>query len=479
MTFRWSVPISFSAGILLLAHSPALLGEELRIPAGSLVEHRTDSSLVASAEAFEVPEQVLEALLSAREPVLVNDFPVAPGQREAVRWEKVEVWAPRAKLHVQTETGVEEREPPRGRFFRGTGMASGAALAARVTDGRLSGLASVDGIVHHIVPRDAGDGSLHAVERHVSEPGALDQTCANANDVVNDSVFREARGHRRGTLDGPMASRRGDAFASPEPAPAVQRTLAAARGGVDKQAVIAIDTDTSFMSTKGPSIGDVNDYIADLFLAMNVFYERDLGMRLIVGDTYYNSVSDPYTDNVSPANSALLTEFRNYWNTNRSATDRVFAMLLSGESSASNSASGIASIGSSTYCGNRGYSVNQIFRASWVPIDADASLVGHEIGHNAGSPHTHCYNSPVDQCSNFGTGCYAGPTSCPGGPGTVMSYCHFNGCGDNKLEFHPTVAGVITTQIDNNYPTCVEPLGGTGDQIFGDGFENGNTNAWL
>lgn len=470
----------FLAGTLLFVLSGGLTAQELRIPAKSLVVNHPGSALVESSEAFEVPDQVLGALRQSRTPVVVSDFPVAPGQREPVRWERTEVWTDGAKLHVQTADGVEQWEPPRGRFFRGTGMMSGAALAVTLTDGRLSGLSSLDGVVHHIVPRAAGDRTLHAIERHEVREGVLDRTCANADRVINESVFREARSASAGTVEAPLASPKGVHSGSEGSVDPVSASLRSARGGVDKQAVIAIDTDTSFMAAKGPSISDVNDYIAALFLAMNVFYERDLGVRLLVGDTFYNSVSDPYTNGVSPADGNLLYEFRNYWNNaanGRSNVDRVFTMLLSGESSSANSASGIAFVGGSTYCGSQGYSVNQIFRASWVSIESDASLVGHEIGHNAGSPHTHCYNSPIDQCSNFGNGCYAGATSCPGGAGTMMSYCHLNGCGANRLEFHPTVINALSAAIDANYPTCVEPLRGA-DEIFFSGFENGNTNAW-
>jgi hypothetical protein len=67
-------------------------------------------------------------------------------------------------------------------------------------------------------------------------------------------------------------------------------------------------------------------------------------------------------------------------------------------------------------------------------------MVAHEIGHNFGSLHTHCYNgiggeaNPVDGCYDWEPGCWAGATGLPGlnslsggvsggRTGTVMSYC--------------------------------------------------------
>ena len=104
-------------------------------------------------------------------------------------------------------------------------------------------------------------------------------------------------------------------------------------------------------------------------------------------------------------------------------------------------------------------------------------LFAHELGHNLGSAHTHCYSPPVDQCYRAESGCYSGSVSCPGaGPGTLMSYCNFgapNGanCGSNQLVFHPTVITRIGQSIAANTPACIVPLGGGGNEIFANGFE--------
>ena len=117
-----------------------------------------------------------------------------------------------------------------------------------------------------------------------------------------------------------------------------------------------------------------------------------------------------------------------------------------------------------------------------IPVTFDVRVIAHEIGHNAGSPHTHCYSPPVDQCFNAQSGCYSGTPSCPpGGSGTLMSYCHFSppngaGCGSNLIEFHPTVVSLFAGFIAGHTPGCVEPL--AADEIFSDDFESGDTSAW-
>ena len=68
------------------------------------------------------------------------------------------------------------------------------------------------------------------------------------------------------------------------------------------------------------------------------------------------------------------------------------------------------------------------------------------MGHNVGSPHTHCmgpgapYNYPTwtDECYNGESGCYSGTEHNPGiGGGTIMSYCHLLGWQYMSLVFHP------------------------------------------
>lgn len=106
-----------------------------------------------------------------------------------------------------------------------------------------------------------------------------------------------------------------------------------------------------------------------------------------------------------------------------------------------------------------------------------ALFVGHEIGHNMGSSHTHCYNPPVDQCYNAESGCYSGTPACPAsGRGTIMSYCHFGGsnganCGSSNLEFHPTVQGLLESRLSNQLVQgCIQPYTDPAS-IFSTGFE--------
>jgi hypothetical protein len=234
-------------------------------------------------------------------------------------------------------------------------------------------------------------------------------------------------------------------------------------------ATVAVDTDNEFMSLKfSNNETNATAYIADLFATINVMYERDLNVRLLVGTTFLRTTADPYTQGPDPtygtARGVQLNEFSNYWATNHDGVPRALAAMLSGKQPSSSSASGIAWL--TGLCStNIGYSFSQVFKITYLA--GDASIVGHEIGHNFGSPHTHCYSPPIDTCYNAEGGCYSGSTSCPaaatvnGVPnvkGTIMSYCHVLGGCSASMVFHPTVEAYIDPIMTSKIGICLMPL---------------------
>ena len=246
--------------------------------------------------------------------------------------------------------------------------------------------------------------------------------------------------------------------------PTVPRATAPVRADTLRLGVLAIDTDKEWLQRRfGDDTSTAQAWIEQLMATTNLIFERDLNLRMLQGDTLLRVGSDPYQQNASPVNRAVLEEFGAYWASQYGDIVRTHAALISGRSSAENRASGIAWLNSYCRTASLGgsYSVNQLYYASWVAVAGSASIFAHEIGHNLGSPHTHCYDSPVDTCFNAERGCYSGPVSCPAeGSGTLMSYCNFSspsgaGCGQNRLELHPTVAGRISELILANMPACI------------------------
>jgi cysteine-rich repeat protein len=107
----------------------------------------------------------------------------------------------------------------------------------------------------------------------------------------------------------------------------------------------------------------------------------------------------------------------------------------------------------------------------------DVLVFTHELGHNVGSPHSHCYSPPLDRCYNQESGCYAG--SVVASSGSIMSYCHTlpGGLANITLDFPAPVVDVVrqfAAQV-----SCLAPVGettcGDGTLDAGEECDDGNT----
>ncbi len=406
-------------------------------------------------------DTLFEALVRAQpdDLILWDDFPATPESNSAVRLRRVTLYAPDARLFVVRE-GVQSELPRSLRsHFLGRLSSTGAAVGISVDprNGALSG--SV-----------VGPSGRFQLDGHLTPVGKLE--------IVATKAAQQQTEYECGADIVPIpeevliASMLGGMAAPPR----------AATDEPTRQAVIAVDSDNEFNYLKfGNNTAAATDWIADLFLELNLLYQAELSLGLLQGDTYLRLDTDssptfdddPFSNTDTPASLSQLSEFGSHWSANMGSVSRVFSTLLSGKSSSDFSASGMAWVDG--YCENQsgggGYSVNQIFKGN-VSMANQVRLVAHELGHNFASPHTHCYQPPVDECYSGEGGCYSGATSCPAGSnGTMMSYCHFNGCGSNQIGFHPTVNSLMNGFLSAHYPSCIEPLVGLPDEIFSGGFE--------
>jgi hypothetical protein len=397
--------------------------------------------------------------------IVIDGFPDGSGGASSVRFQRVEVYAPEARVLIVDTRG--ERELPRSRRIELIG-ASGdgsvrVALAFDPGAEHMSGTGLTSAGTFVVRAERTAEGlALHAVSLESTYPAGVVPRIAASDDGLPSGR--------------PQPSALEIALAGQPPE------------GTLRGAVVAVDTDNEFMSERfSNNTTAAANWIADLFTTMNVMYERDLSVSLQQGTTILRTTTDPYAQNDTPADGNDLDEFGTYWQTHYGSTQRAFAMLLSGKSSSGNSASGIAWI--DAYCATQSqggsYSVNQVFTNPQINVSLSALIVGHELGHNFGAWHTHCTNvangsaptgtNTIDKCYNEPS-CYSGATSCPtSGPGapagTIMSYCNQLQCGptgQNVLQFHPTQVGVLNTLIAQNTPSC---LSATTDVIFRNGFD--------
>ena len=206
-----------------------------------------------------------------------------------------------------------------------------------------------------------------------------------------------------------------------------------------KQAAVRVDTDYE-MYTKHGSPEAVAAWVATLYGAINVVYERDLDLHLALAEVHVWSVAgDPF---VATNTRTQLDEIGDWWHANRpmASYPRALVHFLSGKAVSGGIAwlsvlcSGDFGSGGGHYGG--GYGVTQVYGT--YPLQTwDQYATAHETGHNAGSHHTHCYSPPIDHCYGSEAGCYSGPNENPGvGNGTIMSYCHLMGWSYVTFEFH-------------------------------------------
>ena len=390
--------------------------------------------------------------LRARSQAQVERFPLGK-QRDVtldlVRTQPLE----RARLEEWSGRGVQRLAAPSTAYFIGTvrGEPDSRVLVAAGTS-RVRGFVMSGGTAFLFGPDTRGTMrtyDLRDVDEHVyPAPGAF---C--------DGDLYAALVHRPTALRAAVA-------ATPKPA---------AFSGQVLRLDLAIETDLE-LRAKFASSSDALDYVAALVAAANTIYERDLGLHVNASYVRLWSGSDPW---VRTSTDGQLDELQAYW-TNPSnnmlaiAGPRAAVHMLSGKTVTG----GIAYI--AAVCDNYfGFGVSQVdggFDLAFPSQIWDVVVFTHELGHNVGSEHSHCYDPPLDRCYNQEPGCYGGTVVVS--HGSIMSYCHTlpGGLANIDLLFPPPIVSVVRQTAA--LASCLEPVGpvlcGNGTLDPGEGCDDGN-----
>lgn len=330
---------------------------------------------------------------------------------DTLRLRRIDVFTGGAKIVLHRDGREEAVAAPETAYFAGAveGRPGSFAFLSIEPDARMRGLVS-DGETLWVVGAEDGVPEVHALdpEQPPTESAAA-WGCGN-----------------EGSLEPPGAP-----SGSPLALAEQVLTAATADAGTLYQADVAVETDAEFHDLFS-STEEAIAYVGDLFAAMSAIYERDVGAVLRVSHLSLwpdGSGSDPWN-----ATSTMngLNEFMADWRANHGDVSRTVAHFLSGK----RTGGGVAYVGvlcSSWYGYGFTGSLNGRFSTTTPWLFWDILGVSHELGHNFGSGHTHCYSPPVDECYGSQSGCHAGSTSVPSDGGTIMSYCHLRSGGYGNI----------------------------------------------
>jgi cysteine-rich repeat protein len=426
--------------------APVANAERLFVPVAGLPSAAPG---IARVQALALDHDAL-AELRTRTQATLTDFPLGADGTATLVVSRFDPFTAAARAVVMEDGGARALALPDQRYYRGTVEGDAGSLVVLIagTD-TARGFVSTGGTVYRF-GRDRG-GVHRSWALRDADPSLLPDPGAYCDNERHADLVR-AHGGR--VAAAPLTA------ASPPPVAAFSPTL---------MAEVAIDTDQELLALFEDS-NEALAYLVDLAAAVSAIYDADTNVRIKFAFVRLWSTTDPWS---ATETDDMLNEVQAYWQTNEGATPRDTVHFISGK--------GV--IGGLAYLDvlcdpTYGYGVSTVYGSFDVldPSDTwDVVVVAHELGHNFGSPHTHCYVPELDQCYNTEAGCYSGPTSVPSGGGTIMSYCHLlpGGMTNVNLTFGSTVSAVLRTTAENGM--CIGPPCGDGILDPGEACDDGNT----
>lgn len=381
---------------------------------------------------------------------------------------RFDVLAEGARMVAQGNDGPHTLQPAVPVYLRGTvdGRAGSVAVISVRESGEIRGLISTSSATWLL-------------------GASKDSAAGLVSSKVDAAALARARRFACQVRDNPARA------AAPAPtAPAPGAAALTPQLPIAYTANIAVELDYEYFSQFGSDVEEAALYALDLVAFTGTISESELGMNVLVPFLQvWTTASDPYS-----GGSERLDQLLAWWNSNDpshcggvpcSSIERTTVLYLSS-----------APTGGVAYLpGICGWYANPLANYSYAYAGSifgnfdisnpasvwDIVVTSHELGHNFGSTHTHCFSPPIDECYGQEEGCYAGPASlppgCPGpdqGCGTIMGYCHLlsGGTGNVALTYgsgHPygtvpdRVPAAMLSELAAQYaaaPECLAPTAG-------------------
>ena len=412
-----------------------------------------------AATVAKVSEDALQPLRKAGRSgsVRLDALPLEEGRGATVTLEEFQVWAPGGKILVHRESGIEELDPPKTRYFRGSVNGDHQSFAFFAVDakGRVEGLVvtreSKYAIAAQARPKlqreAARDEVDHFVTRFEAEDEAPSTTEASWACAVDKMPVKAPQEEK-------------------QPDTAVQSAAEVVSNGISGtqsyEITLEIETDFNLYQNSGSNMAALTAYVTNLTGAVSTIYNRDLNTNVLQKylNIYTTNALDPWTSTNSTAGMYELG--RVYHDaTKKPAGRRTSAVvMLSGVNYGGGIAwEGVIGRNDFQFTGNNFFDFNGDGVGEWggpyswsggianfgtvglgsIPdpnATANGTLYGmpagiqnywplteyaHELGHNMGGHHTHCVaisdservaagftdGSPATSASNFVDHCYA------------------------------------------------------------------------
>jgi hypothetical protein len=304
-------------------------------------------------------------------------------------------------------------------------------IALSASQAGLQGWVSSGGELFHLVS-DSADTIWFVAERALEARGMQSQASCRAEDLPEYDEFLAKR-------------------------PAVGGgTIKAGGSPALYQCKIALETDWQLHQVFNQNLAAETTYVTSLLTWVAYRYEEQIGTQLTFPYiAFYTSPNDPWhAQDVGGSSIDLLYEFQAAWQGGLPlGTD--LAAFLSG----AGLGGGVAWLpglcnGPYNFSVSGNIDGDVTFPVQVSPSNWDFMVLAHEVGHNFGSPHSHDYCPPLDQCAPAGYfgGCQTQQVCT--NQGTLMSYCHLcsGGLANVTTYFHPANATDMRAWVE---ATCL------------------------
>ena len=359
--------------------------------------------------------------------VVIPRLTLDDGSEVSLDLERFDVFAPGAAIIEYTDKGPRRLAPPQDHYFRGSVIGDLDSVVVLVSGTKLRGFVFTKGQLYAIAPdRDVyGDdlpdptARLRRVDPKRDRPAGMPPFHCDVESVPAPL----GTGMSATAFGGPIS---------------VQPMWTSTVYTVN----LAIETDYELYTKFGSSTDAELRFIGDLTAAASAIYWRDVKTVFKIGTVHlWSTAADPWT---ATTTSNALSELLSYWNSNYTSVQRTIVHMLSGK----NMGGGIAYLGAlcnSSFGYGLSSSLSTTFSVTNPNLCWDVLCYTHEIGHNFSSPHTECYNPPVDTCTPCDTFSCIG--SVPAGGGTIMSYCHACSGGYSNIILYFGLNGDVSQPV--------------------------------